>query len=208
MSIRHALPADVDTLADIEAASYPSAEGASRQSIAGRVAVYPDCFWLLDEGGEVKAFVNGFVTDMPDLTDEMYDDPHLHTSKGGWQMIFSVVTAPAHRHEGCASRVLRQVCADAKAAGRKGVVLTCKERLVDFYARLGFVDEGLSESTHGNVVWHQMRLALMHAVGTGNPTANGSAKTAERTNDADTTAMSGVDHDAETLEFPQVEPTA
>ena len=79
MSIRHALPADVDTLADIEAASYPSAEGASRQSIAGRVAVYPDCFWLLDEGGEVKAFVNGFVTDMPDLIDEMYDDPHLHT---------------------------------------------------------------------------------------------------------------------------------
>ena len=78
MSIRHALPADVDTLADIEAASYPPAEGASRQSIAGRVAVYPDCFWLLDEGGEVKAFVNGFVTDMPDLTDEMYDDPHLH----------------------------------------------------------------------------------------------------------------------------------
>ena len=106
MSIRHALPADVDTLADIEAASYPSAEGASRQSIAGRVAVYPDCFWLLDEGGEVKAFVNGFVTDMPDLTDEMYDDPHLHTPKGAWQMIFSVVTAPAHRHEGCASRVL------------------------------------------------------------------------------------------------------
>lgn len=97
---------------------------------------------------------------------------------------------------------------DAAQAGRKGLVLTCKERLVDFYARLGFVDEGLSESTHGNVVWHQMRLALMHAVGTGNPTANGSAKTAERTNDADTTAMSGVDHDTETLEFPQVEPTA
>ena len=66
MSIRHALPADVDTLADIEAASYPPAEGASRQSIAGRVAVYPDCFWLLDEGGEVKAFVNGFVTEMPE----------------------------------------------------------------------------------------------------------------------------------------------
>lgn len=65
MSIRHALPSDVDTLAEIEAASYPSAEGASRQSIAGRVTVYPDCFWLLDEGGEVKAFVNGFVTDMP-----------------------------------------------------------------------------------------------------------------------------------------------
>ena len=166
MSIRHALPADVDTLADIEAASYPSAEGASRQSIAGRVAVYPDCFWLLDEGGEVKAFMeraiqlDGYKLIVADLTDEMYDDPHLHTPKGAWQMIFSVVTAPAHRHEGCASRVLRQVCADAKAAGRKGIVLTCKERLIGFYAQFGFVDEGVSVSTHGDVVWHQMRLTF------------------------------------------------
>ena len=38
------------------------------------------------------------------------------------------------------------------------VVLTCKERLVHFYAKIGFVDEGISESTHGGVVWHKMRL--------------------------------------------------
>ena len=76
-------------------------------------------------------------------------------------MIFSVVTAPAHRHEGCASRVLRQVCADAKAAGRKGVVLTCKERLIGFYAQFGFVDEGVFRSPPtGDVVWHQMRLTF------------------------------------------------
>ncbi len=160
MEIRHARPTDVDTLADIEAASYPAAEGASRQSIAGRVAVYPECFWLLEEKGEVLAFVNGFVTDAPDLTDEMYDDPHLHTPDGVWQMIFSVVTAPAHRHEGCAFRELKQVCADAKAAGRRGVVLTCKEKLIGFYGQFGFVDEGVSGSTHGNVVWHQMRLTF------------------------------------------------
>ena len=78
MSIRHALPTDVDTLAEIEAASYPPAEGASRQSIAGR----------------------------------------------------------------------------------KGIVLTCKERLIGFYAQFGFVDEGVSVSTHGDVVWHQMRLTF------------------------------------------------
>lgn len=44
---------------------------------------------------------------------------------------------------------------------RKGLVLTCKERLVLYYAKFGFVDEGVSEkSTHGNVVWHQMRLSF------------------------------------------------
>ena len=160
MIIRHALPADVEAMAAIEAASYPPAEGASRQSIAGRVAVYPDHFWLLEEQGELLAFVNGFVTDAPDLTDAMYDHPHLHKPEGEWQMIFSVVTAPAHRQEGCASRLMRQVCADAKAAGRRGVVLTCKEGLIRFYARFGFADEGVSGSTHGNVVWHQMRLTF------------------------------------------------
>lgn len=43
---------------------------------------------------------------------------------------------------------------------RKGIVLTCKERLIGFYAQFGFVDEGVSVSTHGDVVWHQMRLTF------------------------------------------------
>lgn len=51
--------------------------------------------------------------------------------------------------------------ADAKQQGRRGLVLTCKERLIPYYAKLGFSDEGVSEkSTHGNVTWHQMRLAF------------------------------------------------
>ena len=50
--------------------------------------------------------------------------------------------------------------AAANAAGRKGIVLTCKERLIGFYAQFGFVDEGVSVSTHGDVVWHQMRLTF------------------------------------------------
>ena len=37
-------------------------------------------------------------------------------------------------------------------------MLTCKAGLRGLYARFGFVDEGVSGSTHGGVVWHQMRL--------------------------------------------------
>ena len=32
--------------------------------------------------------------------------------------------------------------------------------LVGFYAQFGYEDEGISESTHGDVVWHQMRLTF------------------------------------------------
>ena len=51
-----------------------------------------------------------------------------------------------------------QAIADARAQGRKGLVLTCKEALVHYYAKFGFVNEGVSGSTHGGVVWYQMRL--------------------------------------------------
>ena len=40
----------------------------------------------------------------------------------------------------------------------QGLVLTCKEKLLHYYAKFGFVNEGVSGSTHGGVVWYQMRL--------------------------------------------------
>lgn len=39
--------------------------------------------------------------------------------------------------------------------------MTCKEKMISYYAKFGFKDEGVSDkSTHGNVVWHQMRLTF------------------------------------------------
>ena len=57
-----------------------------------------------------------------------------------------------------AGELLKRAIADAKDQGRKGLVLTCKDRLVHYYAKFGFENEGVSESVHGNVVWNQMRL--------------------------------------------------
>lgn len=161
MHIRHAIPDDLDILSRLETESYPAAEGASRESIQRRIQYYPNHFWILEnDTGEVSAFVNGFCTNLPDLTDEMYDRPEMHDPEGVWQMIFSVVTAPEYRGRGYAGLLLEQVKKDAGAENRKGIVLTCKERLVPFYSKYGFVDEGISVSVHGNVVWHQMRCLL------------------------------------------------
>lgn len=158
--IRHAMAEDLDRLAAIEAASYPPLEGAPKESIRNRIAYFPECFWILEEDGKILSFINGFATNEKDLTDEMYDHPEEHDPDGKWQMIFSVVTAPEARKKGYASAVMEQLIRDVRAAGRNGIVLTCKERLIPFYARFGYVDEGVSDSTHGNVVWHQMRLVF------------------------------------------------
>jgi predicted GNAT family N-acyltransferase len=84
----------------------------------------------------------------------------MHDPKGAWQMIFCVDTIPSYRRRGCAEQVLNQVIEDTRKAGRKGLVLTCKEHLVHYYAKFGFVSEGVSESTHGGVRWYQMRLTF------------------------------------------------
>ena len=94
-------------------------------------------------------------------SDVMYEDATLHNENGAWQMIFGVNTIPAYRKQGYAGELIGRAIEDARLQGRKGLVLTCKEMLVPYYAKFGFVDEGVSDkSTHGNVVWHQMRLSF------------------------------------------------
>lgn len=160
MEIRNAALKDLPAIAAVEAECFPAAEAATAEEFAGRLAHYANHFWLLFEDGQLAAFVDGFCTDTPDLTDEMYADAALHDEAGAWQMIFGVNTLPCCRRRGYAETLLRQAIADARAQGRKGLVLTCKDRLVHYYAKLGFVNEGVSGSTHGGVVWHQMRLTF------------------------------------------------
>ena len=159
-TIRTATPNDLDAITAVEASCFPAAEAATREEFAGRLAHYASHFWLLFEDGKLVSFVDGFVTDAPDLTDEMYADASLHNEDGAWQMIFGVNTLPAYRKQGLAGQLLRRAIADAKTQGRKGLVLTCKDKLVHYYASFGFVSEGVSSSTHGGVVWYQMRLTF------------------------------------------------
>ena len=158
MEIRKGTLKDLEAIAAVEAACFPAAEAATAEEFAGRLQQYGDHFWLLWEGERLLAFVDGFCTDWPDLTDAMYADASLHDENGAWQMIFGVNTLPRCRRQGYAGQLLQQAIADARAQGRKGLVLTCKEALVHYYAKFGFVNEGVSGSTHGGVVWYQMRL--------------------------------------------------
>ncbi len=160
MEIRHASLADLQALTEVEAECFPAAEAATKDSFRARLRAYPNHFWLMYDQDKLVSFVNGMVTDERDLTDEMYEKAELHRENGDWQMIFGVNTIPAYRRRGLAEKLLRCAIDEAKAQGRMGLVLTCKDALVPYYAKLGFVNEGVSQSVHGNVVWNQMRLTF------------------------------------------------
>lgn len=159
MNIRYATMADLDDIASVESECFPVLEAATKEEFEQRIKYYGNHFWLMFDDDKLIAFVDGFVTDEADLTDEMYENASMHNENGAWQMIFGVNTLPEYRRCGYAKELIEKAILDAGKQNRKGLVLTCKESLVPYYSRFGFVDEGITDkSTHGNVLWHQMRL--------------------------------------------------
>lgn len=61
---------------------------------------------------------------------------------------------------GYASALIEQLVSQTREQGRTGVILTCKQELIGFYEKLGFELDGVSESTHGGAIWHDMTLHL------------------------------------------------
>lgn len=158
MKIRTATIQDLAAVTALEAACFPAAEAATEASFRARLETYPESFWVMTDGDQIIAMVNGMCTDTPDLHDEMYEKATLHDRAGEWQMIFGVATHPAYQKKGYAGALLETAIAESKARGKKGLVLTCKDHLVHYYAKFGFADEGMSDSNHGGVAWHQMRV--------------------------------------------------
>ena len=158
MIIRTANINDLDEIYNIESTCFSANEAASKKDLKNRLKYYPNHFWLIFNEDRLIAFIDGMVTTQKDLADEMYEDASLHDENGNWQMIFGVNTLPEYRKQGYASSLINQIISCAKKEKRLGVVLTCKKELINFYSKFGFVDEGISESEHGGVIWHQMRL--------------------------------------------------
>ena len=164
MQIRMATMDDLDEIASVEEECFPSAEAASKEEFAERIEVYGTHFWLMCEDEKIIAFVDGMVTNERNLTDEMYQKADLHNEMGAWQMIFGVNTLPEYRRQGYAEKLIRYAINDARAQDREGMVLTCKDKLVHYYEKFGFQNEGVSESVHGGVTLYQMRLKFLQTI--------------------------------------------
>ena len=77
-------------------------------------------------------FINGGTTDRPYLPDEMYHDVSLHIPEGDYQTVFGLNVLPDYRHQGIAGKLVDYFVELARKRGKKGVILTCKERLMGF----------------------------------------------------------------------------
>lgn len=158
MIIRTAALKDLSEITEIGTRCYSSEEALTKEECRARLEVYPNHFWILENDGEILAFINGPATDIAHITDEMFHNPSLHQENGAWQAILGVNTSPKHQKKGYASQIMKQVIADARAQGRKGCMLTCKQELIGYYEKFGFHNRGKSSSALAGQIWYDMAL--------------------------------------------------
>lgn len=158
--IHHARPEHIDACYQIETQCFGSAEAATRARIQLRQKQFPQGFFVAERHGEIVGFINSGATDDPDLSREEFKDLIGHDPDGRNLVIFSVAVRPDQQQTGISRRLMIHYLEWARGQSKLTVLLLCKPDMVSYYKKFGFSDQGLSQSDHGGIQWHEMRLVL------------------------------------------------
>lgn len=156
--IRLIKPEDIYEVTEVEAVCFPPEEAASREIFEVRMKTFPQNFWVAEDKERIIGFINGCLTDCQVIEDEMYHDSSCHKTNGLFQSVFGLDVIPECRKYGVGADLMHHLIESARLQGRKGVILTCKKHLLQYYERFGFVNKGVSNSIHGGAIWYDMIL--------------------------------------------------
>lgn len=161
--VRVARADEIAQLHDLEVRAYVPTEAASAARFQDRAARFPRGFWVLSEGGVLRALLCAVKSRVVDLADEGIKAEGGHDDAGRDLVILSVATEPAHRKRGLAGHLLDVFIANAHTLDVERIRLLCKPHLVPFYARHGFRSVGPSGSRYGGVAWIEMEQPVRRA---------------------------------------------
>lgn len=160
LTINPAQAADLGQIMTIEHAGFSPAEAATSASMAERIALIPDTFLVAKQGATVVGYVVGPAFDQHYLTDALFEKSTPNAAGDAYQTVLSLAVHPDHRGSGIASHLLTALAAVARQQHRRAITLTCLKRLVPFYEANGYVNEGVSASTHAGETWYNLVLPL------------------------------------------------
>lgn len=158
VTIRKVEIGDLEDISNIELMCFPVEEAATKASLRKRIETFPDSFFIAEHEGKIIGFVNGCITNDTVIHDDLFADSSLHIQDGQYQTIFGLDVIPVYRNRGIGIQLMNFMIESAKKAGRKGVILTCKDDLIPYYSKFGFVNKGVSNSVHGGAQWYDMIL--------------------------------------------------
>lgn len=160
VTIRQVKLGDLETSYQVEITCFPEDEAASKESMQKRLSQFPQGYIVAEIDGKIIGHINSGATNKNDISDETLKALIGHDANGKNLVIFSVAVLPDYQKKGIASALLRDYIQKAKSSSHQAIHLICKENLITYYAKFGFEDRGLSASTHGGAIWHEMCLGL------------------------------------------------
>ncbi|WPK11414.1 GNAT family N-acetyltransferase [Lysinibacillus louembei] len=156
VTLRHVEMADLEQLIGIENEGFSSEEAATKEAFIERIQLIADTFIVAESDGKIAGYINGPVISQPYITDDLFKKIVKNPPKGGYQSVLGVAVTRHARNQGIASMLIKKMEELNEQNGRQGITLTCKQELIAFYEKLGFVNEGLSESSHAGIDWYNM----------------------------------------------------
>ena len=159
---RNIRPEEAGQAAEIERICFPPNEACTEAMMRERVGAVPELFLVAvdKETGRIAGFLNGLATDEEQLRDEFFKDAGLHHPDGANIMLLGLDVLPQHRGQGLARELMSRYLARAKEKGRKAAILTCLEEKVRMYEKMGFQNNGISQSVWGGEEWYEMSCVL------------------------------------------------
>ncbi|MFD6511284.1 GNAT family N-acetyltransferase [Bacillus sp. NPDC060175] len=156
ISLRNAQATDLEQLLLIENEGFSIEEAATKEAFVERIQLIPDTFIVAERQGEILGYINGPIINQQYITDNLFEKIRENSKRGGYQSILGLAVSKQARNQGIAKLLIERMEEIAKENAREGITLTCKQELVSFYEKFGFVNHGMSESQHGGVRWYNM----------------------------------------------------
>ncbi|MDM5340981.1 GNAT family N-acetyltransferase [Fictibacillus enclensis] len=156
ISLRKVHPADLEQLLVIENEGFSREEAATKEALVERIQRIADTFIVAETDEKILGFINGPVINQPYITDGLFKEIIENPKRGGYQSVLGLAVSKQARNQGIAKLLIEKMEELMRENEREGITLTCKQELVSFYEKLGFVNHGISESKHGGVTWYNL----------------------------------------------------
>ena len=135
----------------VETACFPANEACTLPIMKERVRLAPELFMTATDkdNGEMVGFITAIATDEHHLRDDFFTETSLHNPEGKYMMILSLAVLPEYQRQGIARALMEELLKGQMGTKRKAAVLTCVPANVELYKKMGFSDQGVSDSAWG-----------------------------------------------------------
>ncbi len=153
---------EADQAVDIEQICFPPNEACSEKNMKDRIAKASELFLVAVDKttGKLAGLLNGLATNEDVFRDEFFTNAELYEPSGKNVMILGLDVLPEYRMQGLGRELMSQYIRRERNNGRRMVKLTCLEPKVNMYKKMGFRDEGISNSVWGGEEWHEMSYVI------------------------------------------------